>query len=275
MLRLSGRSPVFVKLYDTCVASKDAALRRRLARERTCLEVLSSFAVPQLVDVPKGALIDELGFEPCVHLAQEFIPGQRFGKGGLTPSEQLGAWLFLTENLVAFRRHQILYTDIKPSNVIVRSDPLQVVQIDFDLATVANEEGIYPADSFGYTPGYEAPEHGKGPTLRESALVFQLGMLLGKGLIGLQNSHHALCEGAEGLSQKVARLSTPSLGRLAAACVAPEAEDRPRDYEETLAQIKRCVSEASKNERRRKAFAVWRALRAPFAESLAEVGLTP
>lgn len=266
-----GRKRVFVKLYDTCIPSKRRGLQRRLARERTCLEVLEAFAVPSLVSLSPATLESELGFVPWAHVAQEFIAGERFSRSSLTPSEALGAWLFLAEHLVAFRRHQILYTDIKPSNVLVCRNPLRVVQIDFDFATVANEQGVYPSDAFGYTAGYQAPEHGQGPSIRESALVFQLGMLLGKALIRVGNSPHELRRTRGKLRAQVAKLGSPAMGKLAADCLAVSPDGRPRDYEQVLERAKKGLPARGT---RRKAVSVWKALRAPYVDQLAEVGLT-
>ncbi len=176
VVRTANGRRAFVKLYDSCRRKTKRNGRRLLKRERTCLELLDGFAVPKLVTLPKGTLERHLGFEPAAFVAQSYVVGKPLHQAGLTPCELLGAWLFITEQLVAFRRHQILYTDLKPSNVIVRKPSLKLTQIDFDRAVAASEDGLYPGNVFGYTAGYEAPEHGKEAWLRETSVVFQLGM---------------------------------------------------------------------------------------------------
>ena len=264
------RRRAFVKLYDSCRRSTQRRNRRLLERERVCLDVLAGLAVPKLLELPEGALRLHLGFEPTAHVAQGFVVGKPLNKAGLAPGELLAAWLFLVEQLVAFRRHQILYTDLKPSNVLANRRPLKVTSIDFDRAAAATESGVYDASHIGYTAGYQAPEHGRGAWLREASVVFQLGMLLAACWMGLDNSSLRDPEaGLELLCEKVAAEGGAGLAELVRSCLAYAEEERPRGYEEVLERIKR----AGENPESRQLVSVWKALRAPYEERLAGVGL--
>ena len=261
----------FVKIYDSSLREKRVQTKRLAERERVCLRVLAGLAVPKLVDLPKKQLADALGFEPTSFVAQSFVPGKSLHKAGLTRRELLGAWLFLAEQLVAVRRHQILYTDCKPSNVLVRRKPLKVTLIDFNYATAANADAIYPARHFGFTAGFQAPEHGLRATLTEQSVVYQFGMLLANSMAGLNNS--SLSHPSQGLGRllvSMEKLGAPGLAELLGECLAASADKRPESYEVVLERIKRAVP----NGVGPKAVRIWKTLRAPYADRLREVGLT-
>ena len=227
--------------------------------------------MPKLVSVPKRDLARAIGFEPTSFGAQAFVPGKSLHKSGLTPRELLGVWLFLAEHLVAVRRHQILYTDCKSSNVLVRRKPLKVTLIDFNYATAAKADGIYPSGFFGFTAGFQAPEHGLHSSLTEQSVVYQFGMLLANSLAGLSNS--SLRNSAGGLSRLLTSLNkigAPGIAELLGECLAASADERPESYEAVLKRIKQAVPDGVPP----KAVRIWRTLRAPYADRLGEVGLS-
>lgn len=264
------RRRAFVKVYDSSRRDQKRRLRRLLERERVCLHVLEGLAVPKLLPLPDGVLEEHLGFKPDVAVAQSFVSGKPLHKADLTPRELLGSWLFLTEQLVAFRRHQILYTDLKPSNVVVRKRPLKVMQIDFDRAVAASEDGVYTGDVFGYTAGYQAPEMGQNAQLRETSVVFQLGMLLASSWMGLDNcTIRDPDAGLDSLCERVARVGNRALADTVGACLAYAPEKRPSGYEEVLERIKNAIGEPKS----RAVVSVWESLRRPYVDRLGEVEL--
>ncbi len=264
---LGNGQKAFVKVYDSCLTSRERQLRRLADRERVCLEVLKGLAVPELVEISQEELRRHMGYCPSTYVAQSYVRGRRLNRSGLRPAELLGAWLFLTEQLVAFRRHQILYTDIKSSNVLAAREPLRITQIDFAYAAAASARGVYVSRSFGYTAGFQAPEHGAIPRLTEASLVYQLGMLLGHSWLGLDNSRlRDRQTGLPALQATLRRMGAAGLAELVAECLAATAKDRPRSFEEVLDRIRG-------DETPRAAMRVWKALRAPYARRLAEVGL--
>lgn len=138
LILLEDGREAFVKVNDSCLSDGKRHAARLAARERVCLDVLRGLAVPALVRLPKGQLRRALGFEPSSHLAENHLRGKPLHKAKLKPVELLGCWLFMAEHLVAFRRHQILYTDCKPANILVQKKPLRVTFIDFNYATAAS-----------------------------------------------------------------------------------------------------------------------------------------
>ena len=262
----------FVKVYDSSLRHKKAQSRRLAERERVCLKVLAGLAVPKLVGLPKGELARAMGFEPTSFVAQAFVPGKPLHKAGMTPRELLGIWMFLAEHLVAVRRHQILYTDCKSSNVLVRRKPLKVTLIDFNYATAANADGIYPSSFFGFTAGFQAPEHGLWASLTEQSVVYQFGMLLANSLAGLSNSslRNAGKGGLDRLRTSLDKMGAAGLAELLGECLAASAGERPESYEAVLERIKLAVPDGVPP----KSVRIWKTLRAPYADRLSEVGLS-
>lgn len=200
-------------------------------------------------------------------MALSDVGGTVLHKAALKPLELIGCWLFLAERLGAFRRHQILYRDCKPANILVQKKPLRVTLIDFNYATAASSRGVYPAHNFGYTAGFQAPEHGSRSSLTEQSVVYQLGMVLAHCWAGL------LAHPRTGLDQLVKgmkRMGAPGLADLLADCLASRFEDRPRNYEEVLRRIHESLDAGIPPG----AIRVWKTRRAPYAGRLAEVGLT-
>ena len=261
----------FVKVYDTSLRQKKNQSRRLAERERLGLKILAGLSVPKLVPMSKQELARAIGFEPTSFVAQALVPGKSLHKSGLTPRELLGIWLFLAEHLVAVRRHQILYTDCKPSNVLVRRKPLKVTLIDFNYATAANADGIYPSSFFGFTAGFQAPDHGLNASLTEQSVVYQFGMLLANSLAGLSNS--SLRNSGNGLGRLLTslhKMGAPGIAELLGECLAASADERPESYEAVLERIKLMVPSGVPP----KAVRIWKTLRAPYAERLGEVGLS-
>ena len=87
--------------------------------------------------------------------------------------------------------------------------------------------------------------------------------------MGLNNSSLRNPEaGLTSLCEPIARVGSPALAELVSDCLAYEPEDRPSGYEEVLDRIKVATVRNS-----RKAVTVWRALRRPYSDRLAEFGL--
>lgn len=256
----------FLKLYGSDLRLGDAPARRRVERERTCLQILRGLAVPRLIPIARRALPLHLRFHSLSYIAQSY-EGVDFDRAGLSPAQKLPAWLFIAEQLVAFRRHSILYTDMKCQNVVISESPLKVVVIDFGSACpiVNGRADFRPA---GISPKFVPPEMNKGHFYEQSA-VFQLGMLLAHTLGTNVNTETLL------LDPK--RLGEPTriLGELGAHGIAPllarslemDFRKRPASYEELLAGIKKArIPEPIVGS--------WKLLRRPYEKRLAGLGLT-
>ncbi len=271
LVTLGDGRRAFLKLYHSSVRKRRRQSGGLVDRERVCLRVLAGLAVPKLIEIDRADLERFAGFaSSTASVAQSFVRGRHLDQAGFDPSELLGAWLFLTEHLVAFRRHQILYTDLKAANVLATRRPLRVTQIDFNYAAAASPSGVYPSHCFGYTRGFQAPEHGSTPRLSEAALVYQLGMLLAHCRLGVDNaSLRRPRRGLDRLLGDLERMGAPDLARLAHDCLAERPGARPRSYEEVLERAKLAAAHGKPA----RALRVWRALRDPYAARLADVGL--
>ena len=252
-------------------------IEKVFSTERTALGVLRGLAVPQVFDmrlseVPfmNGNHDLALGLsEGRAAFLIETYEGETFHEHRSTkrmqPHTIAGVWLFCLEQFVAFRRHQLLYTDIKCHNVVISSGrPRRVVIVDFDrIVPLASGSGW---QNFGATRDYEPPELRSGPP-SEASCVYQLALLLVHFLANGDN--RTLRDENRGLPKVAAvlhRAGAAPLFKLVESSLRNNPRQRPRDYEAMLGAVKR-MNIPSRSLR------VWRELRAPYVSRLAEIGL--
>lgn len=267
--RLGNGEDVFVKAQVGLEAWLGANKRYPFSRERACLQTLEGLAVPELKRIDPSR-IRGWPFSPGFpYLAMEYVPGKIFCLPGPTPMEKLGAWIFVLEQFVAFRRHELLYADVKCGNILIRTRPIGVRIIDFGgvvaLADFNGKRGPLP-----FTAGFQAPEQLE-PTRgsSEKILVYQTALLLGCGLIRSFNRHLAYYprKGIQGLRRALKEMKAEPLAGVVAQCLDADPKSRPaRDYEELFELVNAAGFPAE-------ARAVWQRLRAPYKERLAEVAL--
>lgn len=235
-------------------------------KDRACLSALNGLAVPRAVCVPKAWRW--AGVPAGRLVVEERLAGVALDHAGLSPMQLLGAWAFVAEQFVAFRRRQVLYTDIKCTNFLAARRPFKVTVIDFGYATAVENTDRYEHGTVGLTPGFEAPEHRTVPHVNERTIVFQLGMLLLHCWTGALNTQLHDCRiGLPRLRRELERLHAPGVAELASAILAEKPSKRPSGYEAVLAALRRpgCLPP--------KALALWRELRDPFERPLAELRL--
>lgn len=269
-LELPNAGRAFLKvMHGTRGANRRRALRLA-RREKGALRVLRGLAVPRLARVSPETMVSLLGFRPTAWVAQAHVEGKSMREAKINTAQVVGVWLFLAEQLAVFHRRGVLYTDLKTSNVLVQARPLRAIQIDFNFATSVRRGGSYPAYRFGYTAGYEAPEHGRSLRLNERAVVYQLGMLLAAALMGYDNEDmDGKARGREKLRGILSRLGSPGIGRLVSDCLSPRPEGRPGSYREVLERLTAMRDSGISP----KSVAVWDQLRAPYAAAFEQAGL--
>lgn len=143
-----------------------------LVRERQILADLAHPNIARLLDggtSPNG--------QP--HLVMEFIEGERIDRWCRAQALDLPARLRLFQQVcraVAHaHRHLVLHCDLKPSNILVRSDGSPVL-LDFGIARLA---GSADAEGQGYmTPRYASPEQKRGEPLSAASDIYSLGLIL-------------------------------------------------------------------------------------------------
>lgn len=122
-------------------------------------------------------ITDIIELEDVIYIVEDFVEGQTLGeilaKEGPQPQERVIKWAIqLCEALeyLHTREHPIIYRDMKPANVMLRTegdnwenDKIKI--IDFGIARTYKEDNIEDTKSLG-TRGYAAPEQfgGQGQT---------------------------------------------------------------------------------------------------------------
>jgi eukaryotic-like serine/threonine-protein kinase len=130
----------------------------------------------------------ELGVaDDHAYLAMEYFPEgdlRRRIRAGVSPAEALDLSAQVAGALAALHEAGALHRDLKPGNVLMRSQD-RVALTDFGLAKhAAIEMDITdPGMIFG-TPHYMSPEQGHGETVDERSDLYSLGVILYEMLTG-------------------------------------------------------------------------------------------
>ncbi|MFN2532032.1 MAG: protein kinase, partial [Pyrinomonadaceae bacterium] len=144
---------------------------------------------------PNILTIYEIGFESGIHfIATEYIEGismrQRMNQGAMTIQEILDLGAQIAAALYAAHAAGIVHRDIKPDNIMIRSDGYLKV-LDFGLAKLSDYQGL-TSDSEAATiqvvktdPGkvmgtahYMSPEQTRGLELDARTDIWSLGVIL-------------------------------------------------------------------------------------------------
>lgn len=258
---------VFVKVTATTDPARRRSLLFRARRERTCLRLLRGLAVPKTVRLGNDFVLRER-IENAVVVGRTFVGETSIQHLELTVGEKLGVWAFVIEQLAAFRKHGVIYTDVKCDNIVGQASPLGVWFIDFEAASGRASSGN-PFDNFGTTWGYEAPEVRRGETPRETSVVYSSALVLFQLLTRLVPPGLHLTPSAMAAAFRALR-SAKADGILALlrACLSDDAELRPRNVEALLARLRKASlpDEATRT---------WATLRKPYTRRLAALGIEP
>jgi Tol biopolymer transport system component/serine/threonine protein kinase len=134
---------------------------------------------------PNIITIHDIGQDAGRHfIAMEFVAGetlrQKLKGGSLELREALRIATQIASALAAAHAAGIVHKDIKPENVVVRTDGLAKL-LDFGLAVSAGEKdsGLLMG-----TPGYLSPEQARGETTDHRTDIFSLGVVLYEMLTG-------------------------------------------------------------------------------------------
>ncbi|MFO0665257.1 MAG: hypothetical protein U0174_14980 [Polyangiaceae bacterium] len=262
-----GRDKVFVKFTNFPLPKDNPDLKGRLRMEKIALKVLQGLAVPEPVHVPAPTLRWMIDAPPLHFVTQRYVEGQPPHELGLSLTQSVAAWMFVVEQLVAFRRRQILYVDVKSKNLVGTAKPLRMTIVDFDRVMLVSPRDSYVTSQVAMTPGYAAPEHAQLPRLQERTLVFPVGILFINLAYEMGTSANAF--GPNGflvkLTKRLVRAGMPRLARLLEECVATDPKRRPKSYEAVWARVRDLIE----TELPARVVYAWESLRAPYVEGLA------
>jgi DNA-binding NarL/FixJ family response regulator len=155
------------------------ALFQRFLRE---YEAISGIRHPNLVRINDLGVADDLAY-----IAMEYFPGGHLGDRiarGMTPGQALDALGQIASALGAVHAVGVLHRDLKPGNVMLRSDG-SLALIDFGLAKLRDTgfELTKRGEIFG-TPYYMSPEQGHGQPVDERSDLYSAGVVLYEMLTG-------------------------------------------------------------------------------------------
>jgi eukaryotic-like serine/threonine-protein kinase len=149
---------------------------------------LQEYEIAQRLQHPNVVRLHELGIaDDHAYLAMEYFPMGDLRKrvrNGLTPAESLGYAVQIARVLSAIHAEGVLHRDLKPGNVMLRSDD-QIALIDFGLAKqLALDLDLTDRGLIFGTPHYMSPEQGHGQKMDARSDLYSLGVLLYEMLTG-------------------------------------------------------------------------------------------
>jgi serine/threonine protein kinase len=143
---------------------------------------LQEYEIAQRVRHPNIVRLYELGVaDDHAYLAMEYFQRgdlRRRMRAGISPSEALEVASQIARALTALHSAGILHRDLKPGNVMLRTDG-QIALIDFGLAKhEALDYDITDTGMIFGTPHYMSPEQGHGQDLDARSDLYSLGIML-------------------------------------------------------------------------------------------------
>ena len=149
---------------------------------------LQEYEITTKVRHPNVVRLYELGVaDDHAYLAMEYFPLgdlRRRMRAGLSPAEALSIAAQIARVLAAIHAAGVLHRDLKPGNVMMRTES-HVALIDFGLAKhVALDLDLTDTGLIFGTPHYMSPEQGHGQTLDARSDLYSLGVVLFEMLAG-------------------------------------------------------------------------------------------
>ncbi|MFI1988939.1 serine/threonine-protein kinase [Actinoplanes sp. NPDC020271] len=141
------------------------------------------------VNHPNVAAIHDVGQNGGrTYLVMEFIDGESLAQrlvreGRLSPAETKRIVIAAAEGLQAVHDQGILHRDVKPANIMLRSDG-GVLITDFGIARHLGSPGVTATGAVLGTPGYLAPEQVLGQPADRRSDVYSLGLVAYECLAG-------------------------------------------------------------------------------------------
>ena len=230
-----------LKLLDVSVASDPSFLDRF----RTDGQVMARFQHPHTV--PVHDLIVRDGHPYCLVL--DYIDGSNLGEylqahGPLPVADAVEVARQLASALAHAHRRRVLHRDVKPRNILIRSDrPWHVLLTDFGIGKVQDAEDLG-------TLRYSAPEQLRSaPTIDQRADIFALGLVLFEMIEGRRFFDHrdesgifAWVSGNHTTPIAFTRPIPANLHSLITSMLSRNPLHRPQSMEAVLAALSECCA---------------------------------
>ncbi len=170
---------VAVKILRSELCS-DAVSVLRFEREAQAATALSHPNIVEIYDVG-----DYKGHH---FIVMEYVPGKSLKKtiqqrGALLTEEAIDIMIQLTSATAEAHRRGIIHRDIKPQNVIVKSDG-SIKMLDFGIALAKGSMQLTQANNVMGSVHYLAPELAKGQSASPQSDIYALGICLFEMLTG-------------------------------------------------------------------------------------------
>ncbi|MBR4455353.1 MAG: protein kinase [Solobacterium sp.] len=170
---------VAVKILRSELCS-DAVSVLRFEREAQAATALSHPNIVEIYDVGE--------YKGHHYIVMEYVPGKSLKtmiqqRGALLTSEAIDIMLQLTGATAEAHRRGIIHRDIKPQNVIVKSDG-SIKMLDFGIALAKGSMQLTQANNVMGSVHYLAPELARGQSASPQSDIYALGICLFEMLTG-------------------------------------------------------------------------------------------
>jgi serine/threonine-protein kinase len=162
----------------------DRGFRERFRREARAIAVMQGPGVVEVYDY--GEIEDEDA--QLAYLIMEYVDGKPLSRllglwGKLSPADSLRVIGGVAEALHVAHSAGIVHRDIKPGNILVRSDG-SVVLVDFGIARVSHNLTLTTTGVVLGTVTYMSPEQAAGENLTAASDLYSLGVVAHQCLAG-------------------------------------------------------------------------------------------
>ena len=245
---------------------KDPSLKETADRENVALEVLKGLAVPNRVSIPKGEVARMVKQKHFAHVAMQWAPGLGCWARKFPTHQALALWAFTVEQMVAFHRRDVLYTDFKHNHLRITDDFAHAEIVDFDSCVMVEKKGIYPTQYMVYSPDVSPPEFNFAKAHSERVVVYQMGMFLGALLLKYFHNSDLNEKNLKKIKSRLVTGHARDIYHIFEKCLAPRPVDRIKDLETLFSLIQKVTLPV-------RTYELWNKMRTPYKDSLAELGL--
>lgn len=269
VVTLKNNNQLFCKLNFDNSKEIDSINFRMLKREETCLQILNGFAITPLRKVNKKELSKLLGLNAKNALLTDYFEGTDLRSANLSVEQKIGLWLFVTEQYAAFRYHQIVYNDIKYSNVLYSEKNMEARIVDFGGAMFLGD-GKFRAARLAHTPDFQAPEQATSLIVTEATIIYQLGIFLANLLCNLSNRYLNSEKNLKELRLIFEECGAASLFPFILKCTDENPRKRPKNFHTAYNSLRRLAIAGNFPE---SVLNFYKVLRAPYSRKLDDLDL--